>query len=199
VVTRLRAAGRDCVVVPLLLSAGYHVRVDIAAAVAGGSAGGSGDSSAGGEGAAGGAVAARALGPDPLLVDVLSDRLAEAGARPDAAVLLAAAGSSDPGATAQVEDMAAALGRRLERRVTACYLSAARPRVDAAVAAAAADHPEVTVVTYLLGPGRLADAIAERAARAGAGVITRPLAGHPALARLALARYDEAAAAPAAG
>ena len=45
------------------------------------------------------AVAARPLGPDPRLVEVLRDRLVEAGADPRdplTAVVLAAAGSSDP-------------------------------------------------------------------------------------------------------
>ncbi|MEU6346786.1 CbiX/SirB N-terminal domain-containing protein, partial [Streptomyces sp. NPDC046977] len=55
----------EVVVVPLLLGAGYHLRVDIPAALA-----------------AAPHLRARvapALGPDPLLADVLTDRLAEAG------------------------------------------------------------------------------------------------------------------------
>ena len=59
------AEGRAAVVVPLLLSGGYHVHVDIAGAVA----------------AHPGAVAARPLGPDERLVEVLADRLLEAGGR----------------------------------------------------------------------------------------------------------------------
>ena len=83
VVAELGGSGRAAVVVPLLLSGGYHVHVDIAGAVAG-----SAD-----------AVAARPLGPDPRLVEVLRDRLGAAGADrrdPATAVVLAAAGSSDP-------------------------------------------------------------------------------------------------------
>lgn len=210
VVADLVARGRRCVVVPLLLSAGHHVRVDIARAVA----------QAGGH-----AVAARALGPDPALVDVLVERLAEAGAGsgdtlvgpgdalvgPGDAVLLAAAGSSDERATQDVRQVAARLGERLRHPVTACLLASAEPVMDVPVpdvpvldvpvldeaVAAARDgaqggYGRVVVVTYLMGPGRLADGIAERARHAGAGAVTRPLAGHPALARLALARYDEA-------
>src|SRR5262249_24543227 len=70
----------DVVIVPLLLGAGYHVRVDIPRALA-----------------AAPWVRARvaeSLGPDPLLAEVLADRLAEAGARPGDEVVLAAAGSS---------------------------------------------------------------------------------------------------------
>lgn len=191
------AQGRRCVVVPLLLSAGYHVRVDIAGALA----------SAGGR-----AVAARALGPDPALVDVLVERVAEVGAGPDDGadaglgtrlrthlgntLLLAAAGSSDERAAQDVRLVAARLGERLRHPVAVCYLTSAEPLLDDAVTAAVAavGGGRVVVVTYLLSPGRLADAIAERARHAGAGAVTRPLTGHPALARLALARYDEAAA-----
>src|SRR4029079_12910462 len=50
------------VVVPLLLSVGFHVKVDIATAVA-----------------QPGATAASPLGPDPRLVDILVDRLEAAG------------------------------------------------------------------------------------------------------------------------
>ncbi len=83
VVRGLADAGTPAVVVPLLLSGGYHVHVDIAGAVA----------------AHPQAVAARPLGPDPRLAAVLTDRLAEAGADPRdprTAIVLAAAGSSDP-------------------------------------------------------------------------------------------------------
>ncbi|KGM14636.1 hypothetical protein N867_18775, partial [Actinotalea fermentans ATCC 43279 = JCM 9966 = DSM 3133] len=78
VVAQVTDAGRAAVVVPLLLSAGYHVHVDIAAAVAGRPA-----------------VAGGALGPDVRLVGCLVDRLRDAGAEPTDAVVLAAAGSSD--------------------------------------------------------------------------------------------------------
>ena len=66
VVAGLAAEGRRAVVVPLLLSGGYHVHVDIADAVRGSA----------------GVVAARPLGPDPRLVEVLTDRLLAAGADP---------------------------------------------------------------------------------------------------------------------
>ncbi|WP_369824451.1 sirohydrochlorin chelatase [Cellulosimicrobium sp. CUA-896] len=72
----------DAVVVPLLLSGGFHVGVDIAASVE--------DRGPG----TGSAAAATPLGPDARLVDLLADRLAEAGVRADDAVVIAAAGSS---------------------------------------------------------------------------------------------------------
>ncbi|MGO2702390.1 MAG: sirohydrochlorin chelatase, partial [Cellulosimicrobium funkei] len=72
----------DAVVVPLLLSAGFHVSVDVAAAV---------EDRGPGTGAA---AASGPLGPDPRLVDLLAERLAEAGLRDGDAVVIAAAGSS---------------------------------------------------------------------------------------------------------
>jgi sirohydrochlorin ferrochelatase len=178
VVTRLSAAGRESVVVPLLLSAGYHVRVDVAGAVA----------------ASGGlATAAAALGPDPVLVDVLLDRLSEAGAAPDAPVVLAAAGSSDPRAVADVARVAADLAGRRGSPVLPAFLSAASPRVAEAVDRLRTTSPhgsQVVVATYLLAPGDFS----RRLAGVAADLVTAPLAPHPLLAELVVRRYDEALA-----
>jgi sirohydrochlorin ferrochelatase len=179
VVTRLTGQGRRCVVVPLLLAAGYHVRVDVARAVAGGG---------------GLAVAAGALGPDPALVDVLVDRLAGCGADPDDALVLGAAGSSDPAAVADVGRVAADLAARTGRPVTTGFLAAARPTVAQAVDAARGPGgrgPRVTLASLLLSPGLFAD----RMAAAGADRVSAPMAPHPALAALVLRRYDRAVAA----
>jgi len=175
VVHRLATAGRPMVVVPLLLSSGYHVRVDIGRAA---------------EKAAGLAVPAAALGPEPVLLDVLQQRLAECGARPDDAIVMAAAGSSDPRATADVEQVASWLGEARGVPVTPAYLAAAAPTVPEAVAAARAAHPRrpVTVATYLLAPGLFS----ARLDAAGADRVAAPLAPHPALAGLVLRRFDEA-------
>lgn len=108
-------AGLDspAVLVPLLLGTGYHVRVDIPAVIA----------------AAPGVPArvARALGPHPLLADALCDRLTEAGRAPGDAVVLAAAGSTDPGAEAATVRMARLLARRLDAPVVPSYLCAGSP------------------------------------------------------------------------
>jgi sirohydrochlorin ferrochelatase len=176
VVAGLAAEGRPAVVVPLLLSGGYHVHVDIAGAVA----------------AHPGAVAAAPLGPDPRLVAVLADRLVQAGADPtDAgtAVVLAAAGSSDPRAVADVERTAALLQQRWAGPVTTGYGSAARPTVPDAVAAArAAGARRVVVAAYLLAPGHFADRLAD----AGADAVTAPLLPDDRVAAVLLDRYDAA-------
>ena len=147
------------VVVPLLLSTGYHVRVDITDAAL--------------------SVAPRptavapALGPDDRLVDLLALRLREAGWGDTDQVVLAAAGSSDPDAVADCATVAAALGDRLNAQVTVGFLASAEPRLDEAISAARDAHPasRVAVATYLLAPGYFA----RLAAAADADLVTAPL------------------------
>ncbi|RMI09085.1 sirohydrochlorin chelatase [Cellulomonas triticagri] len=166
-------AGRPAVVVaPLLLSTGFHVRHDIGAAVAGRPA-----------------RAAAPIGPDRRLVTVLLQRLHEAGAVPGDAVVLAAAGSSDPAAAEAVREVTAGLAEAWAGPVTVGFGAAAEPTVSAAVAAARADGAgRVVVASYLLAPGHFHSALA----RAGADVVTAPLGPHPLLAPIVLDRYDAA-------
>ncbi len=161
--------------VPLLLSAGYHVFVDLTEAA---------DTSAT-------ATLVGALGPDPRLAGVLHDRLVEVGLRDDDVVIMAAAGSSQASAVTDCEQVAAELAALLGRPVTPAYLSAAQPRLDAAVAAARdAGAARVVVATYLLAPGFFVDL----ASRSGADLVTAPLlAAHAAppdvLVDIVLERY----------
>ncbi len=186
------------VVVPLLLSSGHHDRVDIPAAV---------------RAVRPDARRARVLGPDELLAVALADRLAEAGWRAGDAVVLAGAGSSDPGAVASVHEQAELLTAELTRRaagaggpgeqsgpertgaaaapvrVTAAFGSAAQPAVSTAVAAArTAGAARVAVAPYLLAPGFFATRLRE----AGADLVAAPLGAHPAVVELILRRYAEA-------
>ena len=162
------------VVVPLLLSVGFHVKVDIAEAV---------DQP--------GATAASPLGPDPRLVDILVDRLETAGLAADDSVVLAAAGSTDPAAALAVESVAAGLADRLTQPVTIGYGAGAEPRVPAAIETARADVPpggRVVVASYLLAPGYFYDRVLE----AGADVVAAPLAPDDRLVEIVLERYDAA-------
>lgn len=174
VVEEAAAAGRGVVVVPLLLSVGFHVKVDVARAVARPAA-----------------TASAPLGPDARLVAILLDRLSGVGLRPGDAVVLAAAGSTDPAAARAVEAVTAALADPLEQPVTIGYGAGAGPSVPEAVAAARADVPRggrVVVASYLLAPGYFHDRVLE----SGADVVTAPLAPDGRLAEVVLARYDEA-------
>jgi sirohydrochlorin ferrochelatase len=177
-------AGRDAVIVPLLLSAGYHVHVDLAD-----------------EARDRAAIVTGALGPDDRLVDVLVARLVESGLRRDDRVVLATAGSSDAGAVDDCRDMGRRLAARLGRPVGVGFLSAARPTVAEAVVRTRATHPvsRVVVASYLLAPGYFHDL----AAAAGGDVTTTPLlradAAPPAgLVDLVVDRYARAALSPAA-
>lgn len=154
-----------CVVVPLLLSGGYHVRIDIPAQAAG-------------------CVLAAPLGPDPLLAIALADRLTEAGYDGSSPVVLAAAGSSDERALDDARAVAGFLAERLGVEVTAAFVSAGSPRV--------ADVGATVMSSYLLAPGSFHDAVGS----AGADVVSAPVGDHPVVARLVLARYDEATQVP---
>lgn len=134
--------GVPAVVVPVLLSAGYHVNVDLRKETAD----------------LGRRITiAGALGPDDRLVDVLVRRLEEAGADPqEDMIILGVAGSSDAAAVEDCHEMGRRLSARLGTEVEVAFLAAAQPTVAAAVARAkevAAGQGRVVVVSYLLAPG----------------------------------------------
>ena len=185
----LAAASGPAVLVPLLLSTGYHVEIDLARAA---------------RRAPAPTALARPLGPDPLLVEPLVESLVEAArgltwsaaGAPD--VRLVAAGSSRAGGTTDVEAMAALLTAELEwlgRPVRPAYLAASDPLLPEVVAAnGGADRPTVAI-SYLLAPGHFQ----RRLDAAGAESVTPPLlrpgvAPPAALVELVLRRYDQAAA-----
>ncbi|WP_306205736.1 sirohydrochlorin chelatase [Actinoplanes sp. RD1] len=202
------------VIVPLLLSAGYHVRVDIARAAE-----------------RAGALVAPPLGPDPVLTGLLAQhtrgrvadqpmrgrvaaqpmrgrvavqpmrgrvaaqrtrgrvadqpmrgRVADQRAAAAEAIVLAAAGSSDPGWRASVDSVAAELG------ATVAYASGDERRVPDVVAELrAAGARKITVAAYLLAEGLFYRSLH----RAGADVVTPPLCAEPAVEELVLARYRD--------
>ncbi|MEU9029307.1 sirohydrochlorin chelatase [Streptomyces sp. NPDC048383] len=169
--------GGEAVLVPLLLGRGTHVKRDLPAAAA-----------------RAGQLRVRVaapLGPHPLLVEALYERLLEAGWTPGTAVVLAAAGSRDPDSAADTGRAAALLSERLDGvPVVPAYASAAAPRVPDAVRALAARGHRVAVASYFAAPGRFAAACAA----AASGPAAAPLGDHPALARLVVLRYEQALA-----
>jgi sirohydrochlorin ferrochelatase len=192
--------GRPAVVVPLLLTAAYHSKTDIPARLAAAAAARPGPA----------VECAGTLGPHPLLIEGLERRLAETGvavgdhaARAATAVVLAAAGSSDPAANATIAALAARWQReRGWRAVLPAYASATGPGPAQAVAAlrSAGDGP-VVVATYLLAPGYFADKVREAGLGAGAAAVSRVLGAAPEVAGTVLRRYRAAvrAARPASG
>jgi len=178
---------QQAVLVPLLLSRGYHIKRDIP------------------EMAAESDVRARvagALGPHPLLVDALHARLVEAGWRTEtdeatrrrSAVVLAAAGSRDPESKVDTNRSAQLLAERLGVPVVPAYATTAAPTVpDAIEALSARGRDRVAVASYFTAPGRFATESAE----AAPWIASAPLGTHPAMAELVLHRYDQALAAPA--
>ncbi|MEU1792725.1 sirohydrochlorin chelatase [Streptomyces californicus] len=173
--------GADAVLVPLLLGRGHHVKRDLPAATA-----------------AAPAVRTRIaepLGPHPLLVEALHERLLDAGwtpadrGDPRTAVVLAAAGSRDPDSARDTRRSARLLAARLGVPVVPAYASAAAPTVPAALRALAArGRHRAFVASYFTAPGRFASACAAAVPHRAAA----PLGDHPATARLVLHRYDRA-------
>jgi sirohydrochlorin ferrochelatase len=163
-VAEVVAGMHDAVVVPLLLSAGYHVRVDIAEAVAGT-----------------GIPVARTLGPDQVLLESLTRNLPGADA-----VVLAAAGSADPSWRASIHQMAARVGAHV------AYASGSDPKVADVVAdLRRRGARRVAIAAYLLADGLFYRTLR----RAGGDFVTPPLCLDPAVAGLALCRYEQCAGA----
>jgi sirohydrochlorin ferrochelatase len=181
--------GARAVLVPLMLSRGYHVKHDLPKTASAGAA------AAVSAGPGAGIRVAAPLGPHPLLVEALRSRLTEAGWRPEdgtsrsAAVVLAAAGSRDPDSASDVRRTADLLSERLGGvPVVPAYASAASPTVPAAVGALAArGRHRIAVASYFASPGLFAT----RSAAASPWIAADPIGAHPALARLLLHRYDE--------
>ncbi|MFJ1971200.1 sirohydrochlorin chelatase [Streptomyces sp. NPDC087903] len=177
----------EAILVPLLLSRGYHVKRDIP------------------EMAAAAPLRTRVaapLGPHPLLAEALYARLVEAGwrtrtddaTRRESAVVLAAAGSRDPDSAVDTGRTARLLAERLGVPVVPAYATTAGPTVPAALRAlAAAGRHRVAVASCFTAPGRFAT----ECAQAAPWIAAAPLGTHPAMAHLLLHRYDQTLTTPA--
>lgn len=163
----LATGDRPAVVVPLLLSTGYHVRHDLPAALAAAPAP---------------AVMAPPLGPHPLLTAALVERLVEAGAQPGHGVVLLAAGSTDPAADADLQGAVDLLSSALGAPARLATLTGRGARLPEVVRAGDA------VVPYLLAPGYFAAKAREQALAAGAGVVADVIGPHPRVVDLIVER-----------
>ncbi len=180
------AGATDVVVLPLLLTPASHSKTDIAASVQAGRLAHPGVRLRYG----------RPLGPHPALVEVLAQRLAEAGVRDEDPVVLVAGGALDPDANAQVAATARLLFEgRAWPTVDIAFASTARPTVPEALERLRAQgFGRAAVARYFLGPGFL-PRLVERQAGAVDGldvVVSAPLGATDALADLVLLRLDEA-------
>ncbi|MGI5502789.1 sirohydrochlorin chelatase [Lentzea sp. CA-135723] len=154
-----------CVVVPVFLAAGYHVRADIPAQVAG----------------VPGVVVTPPLGLDA--VPAVRDRLVEAGVRAGDSVVLGAAGSSNALALETV--------RVAAQQVGACavgYVATASPKIGEVVAGTPG---RVVVASWLLAPGVFHSALVA----SGADVVSAPVGAHPLVIAALVQRYRSAVAA----
>jgi sirohydrochlorin ferrochelatase len=168
------------VVLPALLSTGYHVRVDLPRYVA--------------ESGHQRVTVARPLGPSPELARALLCRLIDAGWCRDDQVVLVAAGTRDPRGRGNLRHTAAALSALVGHRVSIAFAAPCRdgsgyPSVPEVVATARqAGARRVALASYLLADGLFQNRLYE----AGADVVSAPLGLHPAVIRLACRRRREA-------
>ncbi|AHH94388.1 sirohydrochlorin chelatase [Kutzneria viridogrisea] len=166
----VRAVGGPSVVVPAFLASGYHVRVDVPEQVR--------------RSGRGVVTITDPLGPAQPVVSAVQDRLAAAGWRPGDAVVLAAAGSTDRRALADVRRAADLLSAGTGTEVRVGYVSTG-PSVAEAVAAERLRGGRVAVASWLLAPGLFHRRLAE----SGADLVAEPIGAHPRLVELLAWRY----------
>ncbi|MCY7394963.1 MAG: sirohydrochlorin chelatase, partial [Nocardioides sp.] len=181
---RPRAAHDEIVVVPLLLTEVPPATLDVAAALAAAAARHPGVR----------LRSAAVLGLEACFLEVLDVRMREAlshsRVRELDALVLCAAGSTDPLANQSVARLARLWGTHHKLPVTAAFASTAPPAAGEAVRAFRAQgRRHIAVASLFLAPGQLPDRAAELALEAGAVAVSEPLGAHPEVARTVLARY----------
>ncbi|AGZ45867.1 sirohydrochlorin chelatase [Actinoplanes friuliensis] len=186
---------RRAIMLPLLLTAAYHGRVDVPGEI----------TAARADGLTLDVTLADVLGPlngtvPTDLLNALQSRLAEATDGDEAdrldAVVLTAAGTRDAGARATVDQAAAALGARLGIPCRVAYASAAPPLSGEAVAELHAEgHHRVGLASYFLAPGLLYDNTVRSAREAGVVAVAEPMTDTPDLVALVASRVNAAATA----
>ena len=185
VVDKLVRAGYDeIVVVPLLLVEAFHAKVDVPELVAAATARHPGLK----------IRATDVLGLETRFLEVLDERLRsalrDARVRELDALVLAAAGTSDPLANQAVARLARVWGSHHKLPVTAAYATSAPPTTGEAVRSfRAGGRRHIAVASLFLAPGTLLDRASELALEAGAVAVSEPLGAHPEVARTVLARY----------
>ena len=155
------------VVVPVVLSAGYHIQTDIPAVVAGRD----------------GVRVARHLGPDSALSEILASRLAEIRTPQTASVALAAIASSRAEARTDIDRTVELLAARVDLPVVLVSIFGdVREKLEQLPG-------PVAVLPYLVAEGGFTTKL--DVAAEGVGTVARPIGADPALVALVLARYEE--------
>lgn len=164
------------VVVPLLLAPGFHVHVDIGQAV---------DRPT--------ADAARTLGPDSRLTDLMVARLAQAGATMHDVLVLGAAGSTNRAAARSIDAAARMLGATWGSPIPVGYVGGPGTPIEEVVRDVSRAGRRVVVASYLMAPGYFHHQLT----KCGADIVTHPLLDgsqvDPGMVSLVLDRYTEAA------
>jgi sirohydrochlorin ferrochelatase len=161
----LRETSGPAVIVPVLLSIGYHVKRDIPAVI--------GDRP--------NTVQVSHLGPDARVVAAVFDRLrATPGWAPGNRTVLIGSGSSDPEARTELDHAARLLSGLTGAPVSIAQLSDSDPLAGAG--------PSDDIASYLIAPGFFADKLR---GLAGQRRVSDPIGAHPLLAELVVDRLDE--------
>jgi sirohydrochlorin ferrochelatase len=170
----------SAVVVPMLLAAAHHARVDLPAVIE-----------------RSGAVVHQAdvLGEDRALIALLGQRLADAGVsvdRSDVGVIVAAVGSSSAAANAQTASVAPVLAAGTRwAGVEVAFATGPHPTVaEAALRLTGRGARRLIVAPWFLANGRITDRVAEAAAALGIPMAA-PLGAHNLVAATLLDRFDE--------
>lgn len=174
VLLRGKAAGRPAIVVPAFLSRGYHVRADLPAQVTI-----SGHPNV---------IVTPALGPSGQLARIVGDQLVKCGWRQGDSVILAATGTSDDKARADLHTTATLLSALTGSRVSLAFAATGDSGLSEAVDRARRNGGRAVVASYLLADGLFQ----QRLNRCGADLVSQPLGTHPGLARLIASRFRRA-------
>lgn len=177
VLSTVHARSDPAIVVPAFLSRGFHVRADLPAHIEA-----SGHPNV---------LVTPALGPGPGIARIIYQNLLETGWHYEDSVILAAAGTSDRRARADLDLAATLLSTLTGSPVELGFAATGTPTIRDAVAnARRRGARRVVVASYLLADGLFQ----ERLDACGADLVTRPLGTHPGVARLVADRFRDAAA-----
>ena len=129
-------------------------------------------------------------GPSPALAQVMRERLVEVGWRHGDAVVMAAAGSSDPVAHSDLIKAAALLSDRVGETHIGFVATGAPVVADVVDRLRRSGHRRVFIASYLLAPG----VFHSKLHNCGATAVADPLGAHTEVVRLLVGRFTAAMA-----